>query len=59
MPTKEKYQSFYHWYIMMKQFAPSAIEGWIRPHQPLSHDKLIGEILDVIESYDRPPPNLD
>lgn len=42
---------------MMKQFAPSAIEGWIHPNDTLSNDKLIVEIMNVIDSYGQVPPD--
>ena len=50
MPSKDKYENFYHWYIMMRQFAPSAIEKWIQDDNTLQNDKLIVEILRLIES---------
>ena len=41
IPTKDKYENFYHWYIMMGQFAPSTIKQWIHDDDTLENDKLI------------------
>ena len=41
IPDKEKYFHFYHWYILIKQFAPSAIDKWIKNDFILESDKLI------------------
>ena len=30
MPTKEKYFNFYHWYIIMSQFALKEIQNWAK-----------------------------
>ena len=48
MPSKDKYENFYHWYIIMKQFAPSAIQNWIQKDKTVRNDRLIVEILDLI-----------
>lgn len=29
-PDKKNYPNFYHWYIVMRQFSDSSLEGWIR-----------------------------
>lgn len=49
IPDKNNYFNFYHWYILMKQFAPSAIEKWIKNDQTLENDKLISEAIALIE----------
>lgn len=49
MPSKDKYENFYHWYIMMKQFAPTAIQKWIQKDKTLENDKLIVEILGLLD----------
>ena len=54
MPEKDKYFNFYHWYILMKQFAPSAIDKWIKNDYTLENDKLVAEILPLIESHKLP-----
>ena len=50
MPTKEKYFNFYHWYVLMSQFAKNEIQNWIKLKKQKEEDCLIQDCLLFIDS---------
>ena len=54
MPTKERYFNFYHWYILMSQFALKEIEHWAKEQNSPEDDREIQDCLLLIGNFAEP-----
>ena len=55
MPTKERYFNFYHWYILMSQFASQEVENWAKENKITEADNLTQDCLAVIDTFVESP----
>jgi len=44
-PDRKIYPNFYHWYILMKQFAITSLEKWISNNDQIEEDQLISDFI--------------
>ena len=55
IPSKEEYFYFYHWYIIMSQFAKKEIISWKKQKYQHMTDPLIEECVSIIENSNSSP----